>query len=55
MQNFARVTYFNKVTGERNATQANTIQFVLILTALAVPDVLLHLLPVPLVLFITLQ
>jgi len=42
MENFSRVIYFNRVTGERTATQKNIIPFVLILTALAVPDVLLH-------------
>ena len=53
MENFARAIYFNKVTGERIATQANIIPFVLILTALAEPDVPLHLLPVPFLLFLT--
>jgi hypothetical protein len=47
-----RVIYFNKVRGERIATQANIIPFVMTLTALAEPDVLLHLLPVPFLLFL---
>lgn len=53
MENFARVIYFNKVTGERTATQGNIIPFVFILTALAEPYVLLQLLPVAFLLFLT--
>jgi hypothetical protein len=55
MENFARVIYFNKVTSERIATLANVIPFVWILTALAEPDVLLYLLPVPFLLSLNIQ